>query len=187
MGRQATGRGPRAGGAPRARGPGSRGMTRHEPNLAAPALLRRRPILVTGGAGFIGCNLADRFACAGHDVLVYDALARPGVERNLAWLEKRHPDKVSTVLGDIRDENATAEAARDARAVFHMAAQVAVTTSLVDPRNDFDINVRGTLNVLDAVRLAGRQVPVIFASTNKVYGDLADFEFETLHDRYEPK
>jgi CDP-paratose 2-epimerase len=161
-------------------------MTRHEPNLAAPALLRRRPILVTGGAGFIGCNLADRFACAGHDVLVYDALARPGVERNLAWLEKRHPDKVSTVLGDIRDEGAVAEAARDAVAVFHMAAQVAVTTSLVDPRHDFDINVRGTLNLLEALRRRGEPVPLIFASTNKVYGDLADVALDKTNDAYVP-
>jgi len=162
-------------------------MTRRDPDLAAPTLVRRRPILITGGAGFIGSNLADRFARAGHDVLIYDALARPGVERNLAWLEKRHPAKISAMLGDIRDENATAEAARDARAVFHMAAQVAVTTSLVDPRNDFDINVRGTLNLLEALRRRGEPVPLIFASTNKVYGDLADVDLDKTNDAYVPR
>src|SRR5215212_5283203 len=101
---------------------------------AAPAVAGRRPMLVTGGAGFIGSNLADRLAREGHDVLVYDALARPGVDANLAWLTKRHPDKVSVVVGDIRDEDGVAEAVSSAKAVFHLAAQVAVTTSLVEPR-----------------------------------------------------
>jgi CDP-paratose 2-epimerase len=162
-------------------------MTKREAGLGAPALLRRRPILITGGAGFIGSNLADRFARAGHDVLIYDALLRPGVEGNLRWLQKRHPDRISAVIGDIRDEAAAAEAARDAEAVFHMAAQVAVTTSLVDPREDFDINVRGTLNLLEALRRRGDPAPLIFASTNKVYGDLADVELDKTNDAYVPR
>jgi CDP-paratose 2-epimerase len=147
----------------------------------------RRPILITGGAGFIGSNLADRLAGEGHDVLVYDTLARPGVERNLAWLRERHGSRVTHVAGDVRDEDELVRAAADAKAVFHFAAQVAVTTSLADPREDFDINVRGTINLLDAVRVRPEPLPVIFASTNKVYGDLGDIEFDTLHDRYEPK
>lgn len=146
-----------------------------------------RPILITGGAGFIGSNLADRLAGEGHEVLVYDALSRAGVERNLAWLKERHGERITHILGDVRDEDELARAAVDAKAVFHMAAQVAVTTSLVDPREDFEINVKGTINLLDAVRTRGEPVPVIFASTNKVYGDLADFEFDELEDRYEPK
>jgi CDP-paratose 2-epimerase len=146
-----------------------------------------RPILITGGAGFIGSNLADRLAGEGHDIILYDALARAGVDRNLAWLRERHGSRVTHVLGDVRDEDELVRAAADAKAVFHFAAQVAVTTSLVDPREDFDINVRGTINLLDAVRVRAEPVPVIFASTNKVYGDLADVEFDTLHDRYEPK
>ena len=146
-----------------------------------------RPILITGGAGFIGSNLADRLAGEGHDILVYDALSRPGVERNLAWLKERHGRRITHVAGDVRDEDQLARAVSDAKAAFHFAAQVAVTTSLVDPREDFDINVRGTINLLDAVRMRRAPVPVIFASTNKVYGDFADIEFDTLHDRYEPK
>src|SRR5690348_5543359 len=145
------------------------------------------PILITGGAGFIGSNLADHLAGKGHAVLIYDALSRAGVERNLAWLKARHGARVRSIIGDIRDEDAVARAAAEAKAVFHMAAQVAVTTSLVDPREDFDINVRGTINVLDSIRMRAEPVPVIFASTNKVYGDLGDFDFDTLHDRYEPK
>src|SRR5215217_9540564 len=111
-----------------------------------------RPILITGGAGFIGSNLADRLASEGHEVVIYDALSRAGVDRNLAWLRDRHGSRVTSIIGDIRDEDEVVRAAADAKAVFHMAAQVAVTTSMVDPREDFDINVRGTVNLLDAVR-----------------------------------
>jgi CDP-paratose 2-epimerase len=145
-----------------------------------------RPVLVTGGAGFIGCNIANKLAEDGHEVLIYDALSRPGVETNLAWLKERHPGLVTSIAADIRDEDELARAAREAKAVFHMAAQVAVTTSLVDPREDFEINLKGTINLLDAVRLGGGRVPVIFASTNKVYGDLADIDFDLEGDRYVP-
>jgi CDP-paratose 2-epimerase len=145
------------------------------------------PILITGGAGFIGSNLADRLAGEGYEIIVYDALSRAGVERNLAWLSERHGSRIAHVAGDVRDEDELVRAAADAKAVFHMAAQVAVTTSLADPREDFEVNVKGTINLLDAVRVRREPVPVIFASTNKVYGDLADIEFDTLHDRHEPK
>ncbi len=145
-----------------------------------------RPVLITGGAGFIGCNIANTLAEDGHEVLIYDALSRPGVETNLAWLKERHPGLIASITADIRDEDELARAAREAKAVFHMAAQVAVTTSLIDPREDFEINLKGTLNLLDAVRLGGERVPVIFASTNKVYGDLADIDFNLEGDRYVP-
>jgi CDP-paratose 2-epimerase len=145
-----------------------------------------RPILITGGAGFIGCNLADRLASEGNEVILFDALSRPGVERNLAWLKERHAERVTSIVADVRDEVEVVRAAADVKAVFHMAAQVAVTTSMVDPRDDFETNVRGTINLLDAVRLRGERVPVIFASTNKVYGDLSDSEFECRDRRYVP-
>jgi CDP-paratose 2-epimerase len=145
-----------------------------------------RPILITGGAGFIGSNLADRLAGAGHEVIVYDALSRPGVERNLAWLRQRHGSRITAIIGDTRDEDEVVRAAADVKAAFHFAAQVAVTTSMVDPREDFEINVRGTINLLDAIRTRAEPVPVIFASTNKVYGDLGDLPFAELDDRYEP-
>jgi len=144
------------------------------------------PVLVTGGAGFIGSNLADRLASDGQEVIVFDALMRPGVERNLAWLKARHGAKIASVKADIRDKRAVAEAVRDARAVFHMAAQVAVTTSLADPVEDFETNVGGAINLLEAVRRRGEPVPVIFASTNKVYGDLADVPLELVDDAYRP-
>jgi CDP-paratose 2-epimerase len=144
------------------------------------------PVLVTGGAGFIGCNLADRLAREGHDVIILDALARPGVETNLEWLKERHGTRIHPIIADIRDEEALAKAVRDASAVFHMAAQVAVTTSIVDPLDDFEINIRGTLALLEAVRRRGGQMPVIFASTNKVYGDLADIALEQDDERWSP-
>jgi CDP-paratose 2-epimerase len=141
--------------------------------------------LITGGAGFIGCNLADRLASEGHEVIVFDALARPGVERNLAWLEGRHGARIIAVTADVRDAQAVTGVVREADAVFHLAAQVAVTTSLVEPLEDFEINVRGALNVLEAARR--RRTPVIFASTNKVYGDLADVPLELMGEAYRPR
>jgi CDP-paratose 2-epimerase len=145
-----------------------------------------RPILITGGAGFIGSNLADRLAGEGHRVVVYDALARAGVETNLQWLQSRHGDLIQPIIADIRDEDRLADAAAGAKAVFHLAAQVAVTTSMVDPRDDFTVNIVGTLNLLDALRTRNPEAPIVFASTNKVYGDLADLDFELERDRYVP-
>jgi CDP-paratose 2-epimerase len=141
--------------------------------------------LITGGAGFIGSNLADRLAADGHQVIVYDALLRQGVERNLAWLEERHGDKVITVTADVRDAQSLASMVREVDAVFHLAAQVAVTTSLSDPLDDFEANLQGTLNVLEAARPL--KTPVIFASTNKVYGDLSDVPLELADEEYRPR
>src|SRR4051812_24549470 len=171
-------------GASRARSPGPCRVSEQAP---APALVGRRPVLVTGGAGFIGSNIAHRLARDGHDVLVYDALARPGVDRNLAWLTERHPKRISSVVADVRDTDALAAAAKDASAVFHMAAQVAVTTSLVDPVEDFDINVRATLGLLEALRQRDDPAPLVFASTNKVYGDLADVALDLTNQAYLPR
>lgn len=132
-----------------------------------------RHIVITGGCGFIGCNLADGLLSDGERVVVVDNLSRPGVEQNLAWLRQRHRDKVDAEIVDIRSAEAMHAIIGGADAVFHLAAQTAVTTSLIDPVGDFEINARGTLNVLEAARTAGK-IPVIFASTNKVYGSLAD-------------
>lgn len=162
-------------------------VLRHSPAMAAPALRKTRPILVVGGAGFIGSNLADRLAEEGHDVLVFDALSRPGVEQNLLWLTSRHPRRVSARIADVRDETAVAEAVVDAEGVFHFAAQVAVTTSLEQPSEDFEINARGTLNLLEALRRSKTPRPLIFASTNKVYGELADIALEKHECAYRPR
>ena len=145
-----------------------------------------RPVLVTGGAGFVGANLADRLAAEGRTVLIYDALARPGVERNLAWLTERHGGRIVPVIADIRDRDALDTAVREVGAVFHFAAQVAVTTSLVAPREDMEVNLGGTLNLLEALRARGEPVPLLFASTNKVYGSLPEIGLSIEGEAYRP-
>ena len=145
----------------------------------------REAALVTGGAGFIGSNLADRLAGEGRRVIVLDSLARPGVERNLAWLQARHGRLIEPRIGDVRDAALVAAAVGEAGVIFHLAAQVAVTRSLDDPLADFEVNLRGTLNVLEAARR--RRAPVLFASTNKVYGDLADIPLDLVDGAYLPR
>ncbi|MDB4963845.1 MAG: NAD-dependent epimerase/dehydratase [Myxococcales bacterium] len=145
-----------------------------------------RPVLVVGGAGFIGSNLAAHLAKSGMRVRIYDDLSRPGVETNLAWLRAEHGDRISSCIADIRDRAELRYAVRDVQAVFHFAAQVAVTTSLVDPRTDFDINAAGTVEVLEAVRTQPRPPPVVFTSTNKVYGCLPDLPLHIEGDRWTP-
>lgn len=132
--------------------------------------------LIAGGAGFIGCNLADRLLRDGHEVVVLDNLSRAGSARNLDWLLERH-GHVPFVALDIRDERAlihTLGEHDDADVIAHLAGQVAVTTSVADPRLDFEINALGTLNLLEAVRTVGREPIVLYASTNKVYGAIED-------------
>ncbi|MFZ5708005.1 MAG: NAD-dependent epimerase/dehydratase family protein [Pseudomonadota bacterium] len=146
----------------------------------------QRPVLITGGAGFIGSNLADRLAAHGHDVVVYDALSRDGVERNLNWLQQRHPGRIGVMIDDVRDAARLADAVGEAKAVFHMAAQVAVTTSLLDPTEDFGINIQGSFHLLEALRTRAPETPLIFASTNKVYGDLSRIELVLGEQGYGP-
>jgi CDP-paratose 2-epimerase len=154
---------------------------------AAPTILRTKPVLITGGAGFIGSNLAHRLAREGHDVLVFDALTRPGTGRNADWLRTHHPKRVTIVQRDIADSAAIVSAVADSSVVFHFAAQVAVTTSLAHPAEDFRVNAVGTFSLLEAVRAAKREIPLIFASTNKVYGDLADIQLAMIDDAYLPR
>ena len=150
------------------------------------ARTRKKPVLIAGGSGFIGCNLAHRLCSEGQPVLLYDNLSRAGVEQNAAWLREQHGDLVQLQVADIRDAQALAEAAQRSSAVFHLAAQVAVTSSLTAPIYDFEINARGTLNLLEALRGMSTPPPVVFTSTNKVYGSLDDVELHLRGDRYEP-
>jgi CDP-paratose 2-epimerase len=139
--------------------------------------------IVIGGCGFIGSNLADSLLRSGESVTVVDNLSRPGADQNLAWLKEAHGPRLAVRIADIRDQNALVPLVSDAKAIFHLAAQTAVTTSLVAPIQDFEINARGTLNVLEAVRASGGNIPVVFASTNKVYGALADIEVANVDGR----
>ena len=148
---------------------------------------KSKPILITGGAGFVGSNLAHRLLSAGHKVRLLDNLSRAGVERNLHWLIETHGDLVDIEVPDLRNQSIIRHAVRDASQVFHFAAQVAVTSSLVDPIEDFEINARGTLNLLEAIRSIQHPPPLVFTSTNKVYGNLADLEFVKEGTRYLPR
>ena len=126
--------------------------------------------LITGGAGFIGCNLAERLLEAGERVILLDNLSRPNVPRNVGWLRNRFGAKGELLVGDVRDYNVVRQAVEQVDHVFHFAAQVAVTTSLESPRDDFDVNAGGPLRVLEAIRSRKRRRPTLFfTSTNKVY------------------
>jgi CDP-paratose 2-epimerase len=143
-------------------------------------------VLITGGAGFIGCNLADALMREGRDVIIFDNLSRKGVEQNLHWLSRRHGKRLTFRAGDLRDTAAVAAAVAQASSVAHLAAQVAVTASLEDPWEDFSINMLGTMNLLEAIRRKGSRMPLVFASTNKVYGDLGGIETTISGDRHVP-
>jgi len=131
-----------------------------------------RRILITGGAGFLGVNAAIHLIKGGWFVTLLDNLSRSGTERNLKWLITRYPNRTAFIKEDVRNAGALPEHVRDHDAILHLAGQVAVTTSLADPGTDFDVNACGTLNVLEAVRLHNHDAPLVFASTNKVYGKL---------------
>jgi CDP-paratose 2-epimerase len=155
---------------------------------ARPRLVGRRQkhVLITGGAGFVGTNLAGRVAATGRPVLIYDDLSRPGVEANIAWLREQHGERIRVEAADVRNRQGLRGAVRNAEQVFHFAAQVAVTTSLSDPLHDFEVNVGGTLNLLEAIRAMESPPPLLFTSTNKVYGGLSDLLLEKNGARYQP-
>lgn len=141
--------------------------------------------LITGGIGFIGTNLAERLLRSGSEVVLYDSAHRVGVRHNLDWLRDRHRNRFEFIEADIRDARAVAKAMRGADAVFHFAAQVAVTTSITDPVEDFAINAQGTMNVLEAARRLRPHPIVLFTSTNKVYGALEHLRVVESETRYE--
>jgi CDP-paratose 2-epimerase len=130
--------------------------------------------LITGGAGFIGSNLARRLVSQGQQVVVYDDLSRQGTDKNLSWLEAEHGDRWELVEADIRDFGTLRQAAAGAEVIYHLASQVAVTSSVQDPRHDFEVNALGTFNVLEAARQSERKPIVLYASTNKVYGGMEE-------------
>jgi CDP-paratose 2-epimerase len=152
----------------------------------APPIRGEGHVLITGGAGFIGTNLADRLLSEDRRVLVLDSLARPGVEQNLRWLQARHRGRLHALTTDVRDVGVLREAVSGADCVFHLAGQVAVTTSLDDPLADFAVNLGATVALLEELRLLERPVPLLFTSTNKVYGTLPDVRVERLGQRWLP-
>ena len=147
-----------------------------------------RSFLVTGGAGFIGSNYVHRLLQRGEKVTIYDNLSRAGAPRNLRWLEETYgKDAFQLVAGDVRDAGLLTATARDTDIIVHLAGQVAVTTSVIKPREDFEINALGTFNVLEAARLSGRDPIVFYSSTNKVYGGMDDVEVAETPTRWHYK
>jgi CDP-paratose 2-epimerase len=141
---------------------------------------------ITGGAGFIGSNYVARLLERGEKVTVYDNLSRAGAPRNLKWLQETYGEKsFGLVIGDVRDAGQLAVSAREADIIVHLAGQVAVTTSVVKPREDFEINALGTFNVLEAARLNERKPVFLYASTNKVYGGMEDVKVVERNGRWE--
>ncbi|MBI5649570.1 MAG: NAD-dependent epimerase/dehydratase family protein [Chloroflexi bacterium] len=142
-------------------------------------------LLITGGCGFIGSNLVDRWLARGARVVAFDNLSRRGAGENSAWLRARYGARFELIRGDVRDARALADAARDAEIIFHLAGQAAVTASVNNPRDDFESNALGTFNTLEAARLSGKNPIFVFASTNKVYGAMDDLAIVERATRYE--
>ncbi len=140
---------------------------------------------ITGGAGFIGCNCADHFLQRGHEVVVFDNLSRPGSQRNLDWLHQKHGERIEFIKGDVRDFDRLCSEIEGSDVVLHLASQVAVTTSVSHPREDFEVNALGTFNMLEAVRNYCPQAVFLYASTNKVYGGLESVQIVERDSRYE--
>ena len=141
--------------------------------------------LITGGGGFIGINLAAYYLANKKRVTIFDNFSRAGSEENVRWLKNRYGDRLTVVTGDVRRvDRHFLELVANSEVVFHLAAQVAVTTSVTNPREDFDVNALGTFNILEAVRLSSSKPIVVYSSTNKVYGKMADLKVIEADGRY---
>jgi CDP-paratose 2-epimerase len=145
-----------------------------------------RSILITGGAGFIGTNLARAFLLQGQPVHIFDNLSRPGVEQNISEIQRDFAGQVRFTQADIKNADEVERAVQRAIKIFHLAGQVAVTTSLQDPVHDLETNLLGTVNILEAVRRSTTRPPILFTSTNKVYGHLEKVAIREHGSRYEP-
>jgi CDP-paratose 2-epimerase len=141
---------------------------------------------ITGGAGFIGSNYVSRLLARGETVTIYDNLSRAGAPLNLKWLRESYGKSAfELIVGDVRDADLLTKSLQDADVVVHLASQVAVTTSVIQPREDFEINAQGTFNVVEAVRLSKKDPVILYASTNKVYGEMEEVAIIEKATRYE--
>jgi len=149
-------------------------------------MMDHRKVLIIGGAGFIGSNWAERLlATSSAKVHIFDDLSRRGVKHNVEWLQRlADPGRLRVTIADVRDADAVERAVRSANEIYHFAAQTAVTASVGAPRHDFEVNLVGTLNVLEAARKAGHRPFLLFTSTNKVYGEMVGRPLVVTRDRY---
>ena len=141
--------------------------------------------LITGGCGFLGSNIASELLKKGHGLVIFDSLYRFGSYQNLEWLKSQ--GDFEFIHGDIRNTNDVERTIRTHKpdVIYHLAGQVAMTTSIADPRLDFEVNVGGSFNLLNAVRLYSPESTIVYSSTNKVYGDLEQFRYRETETRYE--
>ena len=147
--------------------------------------MKRERVLVTGGAGFIGSNLVNRLLHQGHQVTIFDNLSRSGCRQNLAWLRQEHgAEAFCLVEADLTNYEQLQRAAINAQRIYHLAGQVAVTTSVKNPRQDFESNALGTFNVLEAARAVANDPIILYASTNKVYGGMEEVTINEDEERY---
>lgn len=147
----------------------------------------RRPVLITGGAGFIGTNLAHRLLSAGRRVVIFDNFSRPGVKHNLRALRAAHGDETQVLAADVRDELALQRAVGACSTVYHLAAQPFAHADTHDTVGQFETNARGTLNLLEAIRVASSPPALVYTSTSRVYGPLEHVTLREAGDRYEPE
>ena len=145
-----------------------------------------KPVLITGGAGFIGTNLAAHYLQQGIPVHIYDNLSRKDVEKNYLWLKETFGSRVHLEIADIRNDHKVLQSVRQSDKIFHFAGQVAVTTSVNHPKQDFEINTTGTLNILEAIRKLESPPSLFFTSTNKVYGALQGLVLDLINNKYQP-
>ncbi len=140
--------------------------------------------LITGGCGFLGSNISSELLKQGHELVVFDSLYRFGSSQNLEWLKSQ--GDFEFIHGDIRNVNDVEQIIRTCMpdVIYHLAGQVAMTTSIADPRMDFEVNAGGSFNLLNAVRLYSPETTIIYSSTNKVYGDLEQFHYKETETRY---
>ena len=141
-------------------------------------------LLINGGCGFLGSNLASYAIEQGYDVTIFDNMSRLGSDRNREWLRSLGP--FTFIHGDTRNKNDVEEVIKKGQfdAIYHLAGQVTMTKSIADPYKDFETNAVGTVNVLDSIRKYSPQTAIIFSSTNKVYGDLEQYTYEETETRY---
>ncbi|WP_304546532.1 GDP-mannose 4,6-dehydratase [Sulfurimonas microaerophilic] len=141
--------------------------------------------LITGGCGFLGSNIASEILKQGDELVVFDSLYRFGSYQNKEWLESQ--GEFEFIHGDIRNTNDVERTIKTHKpdVIYHLAGQVAMTTSIADPRMDFEVNVGGSFNLLNAVRLYSPESTIIYSSTNKVYGDLEQYSYEEADTRYQ--
>ncbi|AHM58359.1 NAD-dependent epimerase/dehydratase [Flammeovirgaceae bacterium 311] len=145
-----------------------------------------KPVLITGGAGFVGTNMADYLLSQDIPVIIFDNLSRKGVLKNLSWLKAKWKNRVQITIADIRNPYEVEKAVQKVSHIYHFAAQVAVTTSVTDPEEDFEVNLKGTLNILNAMRKMENPPSLLYTSTNKVYGNLAELRLSENSSNYTP-